>query len=178
MRSWPESTRWATPNPYCRSVGVLITGAVLVLAWVFALVGWAPPGSMPGDDFADSAMRWMMALPVGGSFLVSGFMHSFLRHKTAEMIGWQSNGFQVEIGFVSYGIGIAGIWATMLGPQAWVVISVIVSVFLLGAAANHIKEMVTDKNFSPGNSLILIYDIGLPISLWALLISGGMLSAL
>lgn len=159
-------------------VGVLITAIVLLLAWVLALLGVAPPGAEPGDDFAYSAMRWMMALPVGGSALVSGFMHTVLRRKTAAMIGWESNGFQIEIGFVSFGIGVAGIWATMLGPQAWLAITVIVSVFLLGAAANHIREMLSDRNFAPGNVLILIYDIGLPVSLWALLLGGGMLSGI
>lgn len=159
-------------------MGVLITAIVLVVAWALALLGVAPPGSEPGDDFAYSAMRWLMALPVGGSALVSGFMHTVLRQKMAAMIGWQSNGFQIELGFASFGIGVAGIWATMLGPQAWLAISVIVSVFLLGAAANHIKEMVSERNFAPGNSLILIYDIGLPVSLWGLLLGGGMLAGI
>ncbi len=159
-------------------MGVLITAVVLLLAWVLAALGVAPPGAQPGDDFSYSAMRWMMALPVGGSALVSGFMHTVQRKKMAAMIGWESNGFQIELGFASFGIGIAGIWATMLGPQAWLAISVIMSVFLLGAAANHILEMVRDRNFAPGNSLILIYDIGLPVSLWALLVGGGMLTGI
>ena len=34
--------------------------------------------------------------------------------------------------------------------------------------------MVTDRNFHPGNTVILIYDIGLPISLWALLLGGNL----
>ncbi len=156
-------------------MGVLITALTLVLAWVLALLGVTPLGAQPGDDFAETAMRWMLSLPAGPMILVSGVMHTFFAKKTAAMIGWQTNGFQYEIGFASYGMGLAGLWATGQGPQAWVALSIVLSVFLLGAAANHIKEMIKDGNFHPGNSVILVYDIGLPLSMWGLLIFGGML---
>ena len=35
----------------------------------------------------------------------------------------------------------------------------------------HIMKMVQDKNFKPGNSLILLYDIGLPVSMIGLLVA-------
>lgn len=154
-------------------MGILFLPATLLLAWIFALLGWAPMGSSPGDDFAVTAMLWMMTVPIGGMFLVSGFMHTFLAKSTAANIGWTTNGFQYEIGFVSYGIGVAGLVAAYQEPGAWLVVSIVVSVFLLGAAGNHILEMVRDKNFAPGNSVVLLYDIGLPISLWALVAAGA-----
>ena len=42
-----------------------------------------------------------------------------------------------------------------------------------GAAANHIREMVKDKNFHPGNTIINISNIGPSVSLWALLFATG-----
>jgi hypothetical protein len=154
-------------------VGVLIIPLVLLLAWVFALLGWAPPGSLETDDFADSAMRWMLFLPVGIQFIVSGFMHTVFAKSTAKNIGWVTNGFQHEIGFVCWGIGIAGLLAMVRGPEAWLVISVPVIVFLVLAGVQHVKQMAVEKNFKPGNSLILISDFGLPISLIALLLAAG-----
>ncbi|MCB0914892.1 MAG: stearoyl-CoA 9-desaturase [Actinobacteria bacterium] len=156
-------------------MGVVIMGLTVGFAWLFALLGWDAIGAEAGDTFATSAMRWMMFLPIGIQFLISAFMHTVLAKKTAAMIGWQTNGFQYEIGFASLGIGIAGLVSCYLGPEAWLPLSIVVTVFLLGATANHILEMARDKNFKPGNSLILIYDIGLPVSLWALLIFGGLL---
>ena len=156
-------------------MGVLFLPVTLIAAWILAIVGVSPIGHTSGDDFATTAFKWMLTVPVGPMFLVSGFMHTVLAKSTARNIGWQTNGFQYELGFVSYGIGIAGIWAASLDKDAWIAVSVVVSVFLLGAAANHIVEMVRDKNFKPGNTLVLLYDIGLPISLWALLLGGGIL---
>lgn len=59
------------------------------------------------------------------------------------------------------------------GTWRWLVLSIVVSVFLLGAAGNHILEMVRDKNCAPGNSVILLHDIGPPVHLWALIAAGA-----
>lgn len=155
-------------------MGVLFMPLLVVVAWLLGVFGVGGAGAPPDSDWALNSIHWMLALPVGGMFLVSGVMHTFLAKKTAANIGWQTNGFQYELGFVSFGIGIAGIVASATSqPMAWLCVSIVVSVFLLGAAANHILEMVRDKNFKPGNSVILLYDIGLPVSLWILLFATG-----
>lgn len=35
--------------------------------------------------------------------------HTFKRKSVAKSIGWATNGFQIELGFVSLGIGVCGI---------------------------------------------------------------------
>jgi hypothetical protein len=55
------------------------------------------------------------------------------------------------------------------GEEAWVAISLPIITFLLLAGLNHLKEILKDKNFAPNNTLILIWDFGVPISLIALL---------
>jgi len=74
---------------------------------------------------------------------------------------------------VSLGLGIVGIVCACMNTEAWIVLSIVSSVFLIGAAAQHIKEIFADKNFSPGNTFVLICDIGLPISLRVLLFAMG-----
>ena len=149
-------------------MAVIFLPGILLLAWILAILGIEAPGAAAGASFSDNAMRWMMTLPAGGMFVVSGFMHTVFAKQTAKNIGWQSNGFQYEIGFVSLGIGIAGIWAAYLDQTAWLVLSIVISAFLVGAAGNHLREMFVDRNFSYGNTIVLLYDIGLPVSLWAL----------
>ncbi len=64
-------------------------------------------------------------------FIVSGFMHTVFAKKTAANIGWQTNGFQYEIGFGSFGMGIAGFVAAGTDQTvAWVCVSIAV----MGAA--------------------------------------------
>ena len=48
-------------------------------------------------------------------------------------------------------------------------------IFLLLAGFNHIVEIVRDHNYAPGNTAILVSDLGVPVSLLALLIATGAL---
>jgi len=80
-----------------------------------------------------------------------------------------TNGFQYEIGFVSLGLGIAGVLAPYMNPDSWIIISIPTTTFLVLAGVNHVIEMVEKKNYAPGNTLVLISDFGTPLSLWILL---------
>lgn len=155
-------------------MGVLILPLTLVIAWVLAIAGVGAPGQDSAESFAVTALHWMFYLPAGFMFLASGVMHTFFAKKTAANIGWETNGFQYEIGFASYGMGLAGIIAAYTGPGSWLVLTIASSFFLIFAGINHVKEMAKVKNFKPGNSLVLIYDFGLPISMWALLFAANL----
>ena len=151
--------------------GVLALPATWVVAWVLALAGVQAPGHLAHDSSTVNAIRWMLYLPAGWMFMVSAVMHTVFAKKTARLIGWQTNGFQYELGFVSLGLGIAGVYATSHGPQSWITVSIPVTTFLFFAGVNHVVEMVRDRNFHPGNTIVCVSDFGLPISLWALLLA-------
>jgi len=156
---------------YALAMGILILPLTVVLAWVFAAFGLSAFGGDSSDQFAEQAMRWMLFLPAGLQFIVSGFMHTVFAKSTAEGIGWKTNGFQYELGFASWGLGIGGILAASRGWDTWLIMTVVASMFLVLAGVQHVVLMVRDKNFKPGNSLVLIYDFGLPASLIGLLIA-------
>ncbi len=147
---------------------VLFLPATLGTAWMLAIFWMSAPGSFAGEAFADNAISWMMALPAGGMFVSSSIMHIVFAKQTAANIGWQSNGFQYEVGCCSFGLGAAGIWAAYLDQSAWFVLAIVISCFLLGASFVHIREIIRKNNRNWGNTAVLLYDLGLPVSLWAL----------
>jgi len=156
---------------YAAAMGILVLPLMVVLAWVFAAFGLTPYGGATGDTFAVDAMRRMLLLPAGIQYIVSGFMHTVFAKSTAESIGWKTNGFQYEIGFVSWGLGLGGILAASRGWESWLVMTVAGSTFLVLAGVQHVVQMIREKNFKPGNSLVLLYDLGLPVSMIGLLIA-------
>jgi hypothetical protein len=150
----------------------LMVPATFVVAWILALTGTEAPGSVAGEAGDVNSLRWMLFF-TGIIFLVSAFMHSVLAKKTAASIGWTTNGFQYEIAFVSLGLGFACLYAGQNGKEAWIAVALPTFTFLFLAGVNHLIEIVREKNYAPNNTLILIWDFGMPISIVALLFSVG-----
>ena len=86
----------------------------------------------------------------------------------------ESNGFQYEVGFASFAMGLGGIYASTVDqPGAWVTASIASGLFPLIAGINHIIEIVRNHNYAPGQTVILISDFGIPVSLLVLLVVTG-----
>ncbi len=145
---------------------------LFVFSWALALIGIDAPGTDSSTPFDELALRWMLFFGMGMSVLGGALTHTVFARDTARAIGWETSGFQYEVGFASLGIGLAGIYASVVDePKAWVAASIAGGLFLLLAGLNHVVEIVRDKNYAPGNTAILLSDLGVPASLLALLIS-------
>ncbi|GAA0075816.1 hypothetical protein UT300005_01940 [Clostridium sp. CTA-5] len=98
---------------------------------------------------------------------VQGFLgHVFKSDMVAEYIGWEKGSpFQKELGYAELGYGIAGVLCIWMGRDFWLATIVIISPLFIGATIVHLKEMIKNKNFKPGNSIILLPDLIIPLSL-------------
>ena len=159
----------ATTHSILATLGALVLPIVWIVAWGLSLAHVKATGYHADQGWTVNSIRWMLYLPAGSMFIVSGVMHTKFARTTAAMIGWQTNGFQYELGFVSLGLGIAGIYASMNGSQSWIAVTIPTSTFLFFAGVNHVVEMVRNHNYNPGNTFVCVSDFGVPISLWALL---------
>lgn len=146
----------------------LVLPGMLVAAWAFALSGSSAPGAMPTDTNAITDLRWLLYF-AGYVFIFSSVMHSVFAKKMAASIGWKTNGFQYELAAVSLGLGLACFYAVHHGLEAWVAVALPTISFLTLAGLNHLKEIIREKNYAPNNTMILIWDFGLPLSLALLL---------
>lgn len=157
-----------------KNIGQTISGlalpGLLILAWVMALSGVTPPGHAMGDVAIVSYLRWILYF-TGFVFIFSSVMHSVFAKSMAASIGWKTNGFQYEIAAVSLGLGLGCFYATFHGLEAWIAISLPIVSFLLLAGLNHLKEIIKNKNYAPNNTLILVWDFGVPLSLIFLLLN-------
>jgi hypothetical protein len=148
--------------------------ALFVISWICALLGWDAPSANSSTPFDENALRWMLFLGMGWSILGGFVSHTFFAKQTAQAIGWQSNGFQYEVGFASLGIGLAGVVASNSGESStWVVAALAGGIFLFLAGLGHVRDIHREKNYAPGNTVIMLSDFGVPISLLVLLISTG-----
>lgn len=150
----------------------LMLPVLFLVAWGFALSGSKPPGAVTGETAAVDSLRWILYF-TGFVFVFSSIMHSVFRRHTAASIGWQTNGFELELAAVSLGLGLGCFYAVSNHMEAMVAISIPIVAFLFLAGVNHVVEIVRDGNYAPNNTLILVWDFGISISLVALLLSIG-----
>ena len=151
----------------------LVLPSMIAVAWILALFGVSSPGSGGVSGFnEENTIRWILYF-AGWVFMFSSVMHSIFAKKMAKSIGWKTNGFQYEIAAVSLGLGLGCFYAVYRGAEAWVAVSLPIISFLLLAGVNHLVEIVRKKNYAPNNTLILIWDFGVPISLIVLFLSIG-----
>jgi hypothetical protein len=61
---------------------------------------------------------------------------------------------------------VLGVLCPTYGSDFWLATIIVSSIFLLGAAAGHVKQMIVAKNFAPGNAgAVFAADVLVPVFL-------------
>jgi hypothetical protein len=89
-----------------------------------------------------------------------------------ELYGWPAgNPFQSEVAVANLTIGTLGILCYWIRGNFWVATAIGCSVWLMGDAVVHIREIVVEANYAPNNAGMTFYlDILIPVILVALLV--------
>jgi hypothetical protein len=90
----------------------------------------------------------------------------------ARKIGWQPGSpFQFEVAVADLAWGVCGVLCIWLRRGFWVATGIGNSVFLLGCAFGHIRQIVQEGNTAIYNAgpVLWIGDIGVPLTLLILL---------
>lgn len=145
----------------------------LLIGFLAAAISFLKKRSRPqGANGKEEIFAYFLLFPLSISFFYNFVMHVFFGEMAARFIGWQNSPFQAEVGFASLGFAVVALLAfrgshglrtgAVVGP----------SLFLLGAAAGHVRQMIVAHNFAPGNAGVIFYmDILIPllglVLLWA-----------
>lgn len=138
----------------------------------FAAVGFAIAGVIaavrkPGKHGTwVLLLNWFLLAGIGITYVYNGIMHTVFGDLSAELIGWENNGFQAEVGYASLGMGILGIFASLKRmPFSTKFAALIVpACFLWGAASAHIIDIIQTGNMASHNAGTVLYtDLLIPI---------------
>jgi hypothetical protein len=112
----------------------------------------------------EALFAYFLLFSIGFSFLYNFVMHTFFGEMTARIIGWEDSPFQLEVGFASLGFAVVGFLAFRRSFDLRLAAVVGPALFLLGAAGGHLYQMITARNFEPGNAGVIFYtDILIPV---------------
>jgi hypothetical protein len=133
-----------------------------LIASGIALARAAKPLSLP--VIVEALLAYFLLFSIGLSFFYNFIMHTFFGAMTTRFIGWPDSPFQAEVGFASLGFAVVGFLAFRRSFDLRLAAVVGPSLFLLGAAAVHVYDMLTTANFAPGNAGAIFYtDILIPV---------------
>ena len=159
-------------QPARRRVGGLIGRYIAFLPLVGFLVSLLISLGRGVDDWKVTALEAGLIWLVGVNGIVLGSGHLFMPAPVAESIGWPTSRFQWEVGLANLGYGVAGVMAPSFDRGFWLATIVVFSIFMLGAAVGHVRSMLAEHNFAPGNAgYVFWYDVLAPILLIALYVA-------
>lgn len=104
---------------------------------------------------------------VGIGFVYTWYFHAYLSAYTAPFIGWQPSPFEWELAWAELGLGVVALTALWRGYDMRLAATLMYCIFVFGAAAQHIHQMLAAHNYAPGNAGVVLWfgDIALPIGL-------------
>lgn len=148
---------------------------VPILLWVAALAAagiaiWRGPRPITRGFVVDRLLRYLFVFPLGLQGLWGFVGHVFFPAQSAAAIGWPDTPFQLEVGMANLGLGLASVYAAFRGFEARLAAALAAASFLIGAGLIHIKDIVAEGNFAPGNAgPIMVTDFLTPIAVLVLL---------
>jgi len=148
---------------------------VPILLWVAALAAagiaiWRGPRPITRGFVVDRLLRYLFLFPLGLQGLWGFVGHVFFPLQSAAAIGWPDTPFQLEVGMTNLGLGLASLYAAFRGFEARLAAALAAASFLIGAGLIHIKDIVAEGNFAPGNAgPIMVTDFLTPIAVLVLL---------
>lgn len=142
-----------------------------VVGLLFAVIAIARQHQPAGAQMViDKLMAWHVFWAIGVFYFYNFVMHGLFGKMAADFIGWADSPFQFEVATASLGFSVVGFLAAFRSFDLRLAAIVGPSFFMLGAAAVHVREMVYEHNFEPGNAGVVFYmDIIIPLFGYALL---------
>src|SRR6201992_3465984 len=144
--------------------GVLAFSIRNLPAFLFVLALVIASARRHDDRFAQRLLSWILLLPIGVTGLWAATSHIFFPAVAAAHIGWQVSPFQFEVGMADLAIGVAACVAFWRDLSFKMAVALVASIFLLGDAIGHVREMVVAGHFAPGNAGVPFYmDVICPL---------------
>lgn len=137
----------------------------LVIGLIVALAAIArTPRPRSAAVVVEKLISWHVFFALGATYLLNFVFHVFFGKMAAAFIGWSDSPFQLEVGMASLGFSAVAFVAAFRSFDLRLAAVLGPSLFSLGAAAGHVRQMVTAHNFAPGNAGVIFWtDLVVPL---------------
>ncbi len=132
-------------------------GLCIPLACVVAFFLWGlhTDGT---KDWVNQLLANALVIGLGGQLVGFAVGHIFKADVIAEQIGWKKGSpFQFEVGIANLAIGVLAIMCAWFSGAFWLATVVAATIWLWGCVAGHVRDMIQNRNFSPGSAGFVFY---------------------
>src|ERR1700678_1059943 len=173
---WTRATPTSRPTlvVHCRlcfSEGCMFQVVCALVAVVVAsvLLAFSPRRRSSGVAVAGTYLLYLLFFYVGLMGLLTAFAHVFRPVETSASIGWSTSPYEYEVGMADLTVGVLGILCLWLRGNFWLATALANSVWLLGDAVGHIRQMMLNNNHASNNSgIFLVTEIIMPLVILSL----------
>jgi hypothetical protein len=147
---------------------VIVIAVALIVATVHLFVSKQPRTSRRALDLY---LLYALVVGVGIGGLFGAMGHLFAADKVAEQLGWATGSpFQTEVGLFDLAFGVLGVCCIWFRGQWWYAVTLGWTIFAVGAAGVHLREMSGSANDGSLNAGSVLPDLIVPALLVVLLI--------
>jgi len=117
-------------------------------------------------------LLYLLVINIGIGGILAWYGHTFIADEIARKIGWQPGSpFQFEVAVADLSWGVCGLLCIWLRQGFWTATGIGSSVFFLGCAFGHIRQIIQEGNMAIYNAgpVLWIGDLGIPLSILILL---------
>ncbi|WP_449246541.1 DUF6790 family protein [Desulfarculus baarsii] len=151
-------------------LGNMSTSLLLLALLIGAFFAAKVKGTHKRRAVTECFLRPLLFFSLGCASLWNAYWHAVQPAEVARFIGWQPSPFQWEIAMTNLGLGLAGLIAWQASRGFRLATALFAAVFLWGAAAGHIWQLVYLQDTAPGNAGGIVYtDVLTPLLLVVLL---------
>ncbi len=116
--------------------------------------------------------KWILFVCMGFGGVLAFMGHAFRSEQIAHSIGWETSPFQFEVAVSDLAFGVLGLLCLVFHGRFWLAAGIGYSVFLLGCAVGHVRDIAVHQNTAVNNAGPILWfgDIIFPLLLLALVI--------
>jgi Family of unknown function (DUF6790) len=118
-------------------------------------------------------LLYLLVVDIGFGGILAWYGHTFMADEIAREIGWQPGSpFQFEVAVADLSWGVCGVLCIWLRQNFWIATGIGSSVFFLGCAFGHIRQIIQEGNMAIYNAgpVLWIGDLGIPLAILILLL--------
>ena len=113
----------------------------------------------------ESLLNWLLFVCIGFGGVWAFMGHAFFPKQVAASIGWPTSPFQWEIAMANLAVGVLALLSPIFKGRFRLASAIAATVYLLGCAAGHIKQIVIAGNHAANNAgpLLWVGDLTVPL---------------